>query len=65
MVSTFTKSLRIGLMVGFGGGIPSADHDIRLGDIVISCPTGSCGGVVQYDMGKVTVWTVYSAELVF
>jgi nucleoside phosphorylase len=54
MVRTFSKSLRIGLMVGVGGGIPSADHDIRLGDIVISCPTASCGGVVQYDMGKVT-----------
>jgi hypothetical protein len=46
-------------MVGFGGGIPSADHDIRLGEIVISCPTGSCGGVVQYDMGKVTADGVF------
>jgi nucleoside phosphorylase len=59
MVRTFSKSLRIGLMVGFGGGIPSTDHDIRLGDIVISCPTGSCGGVVQYDMGKVTADGVF------
>ncbi|KAL6233007.1 hypothetical protein BDW75DRAFT_232303 [Aspergillus navahoensis] len=31
MVRTFSKSLRIGLMVGVGGGIPSTDHDIRLG----------------------------------
>lgn len=54
MVRTFSKSLRIGLMVGVGGGIPSADHDIRLGDIVISCPEGTCGGVYQYDMGKAT-----------
>jgi nucleoside phosphorylase len=38
MVRTFSKSLRIGLMVGVGGGIPSPDHDIRLDDIVISCP---------------------------
>ncbi|OJJ85924.1 uncharacterized protein ASPGLDRAFT_65124 [Aspergillus glaucus CBS 516.65] len=53
MIRSFSKSLRIGLMVGVGGGIPSADHDIRLGDIVISYPTGTCGGVVQYDMGKV------------
>lgn len=59
MVRTFSKSLRIGLMVGVGGGIPSADHDIRLGDIVISCPTASCGGVVQYDMGKVTADGVF------
>ena len=45
MMCTFSKSLRIGLMVGIGGGIPSATHDIRLGDIVISYPTGTCGGV--------------------
>jgi nucleoside phosphorylase len=59
MVRTFSKSLRIGLMVGVGGGIPSTDHDIRLGDIVISCPTGSYGGVVQYDIGKVTANGVF------
>ncbi|KAJ5963373.1 uncharacterized protein N7479_003249 [Penicillium vulpinum] len=53
MVRTFSKSLRIGLMVGVAGGTPSAAHDIRLGDVVISYPTGTCGGVVQYDMGKV------------
>ncbi|KAI1831011.1 hypothetical protein DTO006G1_7922 [Penicillium roqueforti] len=53
MVRTFSKSLRIGLMVGVGGGIPSAAHDIRLGDVVISFPEGTSGGVLQYDMGKV------------
>ncbi|KAJ5183229.1 hypothetical protein N7492_000845 [Penicillium capsulatum] len=53
MVRTFSNSLRVGLMVGIGGGIPSAAHDIRLGDIVISYPQGTCGGVIQYDMGKV------------
>ncbi|KAJ5999891.1 hypothetical protein N7481_000300 [Penicillium waksmanii] len=55
MVRTFSKSLRIGLMVGIGGGIPSAAHDIRLGDVVISCPEDTSGGVLQYDMGKVDV----------
>ncbi|KAJ5660885.1 uncharacterized protein N7484_000257 [Penicillium longicatenatum] len=54
MVRTFSKSLRVGLMVGVGGGIPSAGHDIRLGDVVISCPEGTSGGVLQYDMGKVS-----------
>jgi nucleoside phosphorylase len=53
MIRTFSRSLRIGLMVGIGGGIPSPAHDIRLGDIVISYPQGTCGGVIQYDMGKV------------
>lgn len=51
MMRTF--SLRIGLMVGVGGGIPTATKDIRLGDIVISYPTGTCGGVLQHDMGRV------------
>lgn len=53
MIRTFSRSLRIGLMVGIGSGIPSAAHDIRLGDVVISYPQGTCGGVIQYDMGKV------------
>ncbi|KAH0368832.1 pfs domain-containing protein, partial [Aureobasidium melanogenum] len=45
-------NLRIGLMVGIGGGVPSEETDIRLGDIVVSSPTGQHGGVVQYDLGK-------------
>jgi nucleoside phosphorylase len=40
-------------MVGIGGGNPSADHDIRLRDVVISYPEGTCGGVIQNDLGKV------------
>lgn len=54
MMRTFSKSLRVGLMVGIGGGIPSSTNDIRLGDVVISYPTDSCGGVIQHDMGKVS-----------
>ena len=53
MMRTFPDSLRIGLMIGVGGGIPSPNHDARLGDIVVSHPSGTCGGVVQYDMGKI------------
>ncbi|KAF6793373.1 g-protein beta wd-40 repeats containing [Colletotrichum sojae] len=51
LLRTF-KSIRFGLMVGIGGGVPSRTHDIRLGDIVVSQPTGTNGGVVQYDRGK-------------
>jgi nucleoside phosphorylase len=42
-------------MVGIGAGIarPEQGRDIRLGDIVISQPTGQSGGVIQYDLGKV------------
>jgi nucleoside phosphorylase len=39
-------------MVGIGGGVPSADNDVRLGDVIVSNPGGDLGGVVQYDYGK-------------
>jgi nucleoside phosphorylase len=45
-------NVRIGLMVGIGGGAPSRMHDICLGDIVVSDPGGGHGGVFQYDFGK-------------
>ncbi|ROV87359.1 hypothetical protein VSDG_09866 [Cytospora chrysosperma] len=45
-------NIRIGLMVGIGGGAPSPRHDIRLGDIVVSAPRDGKGGVFQYDFGK-------------
>lgn len=45
-------NVRIGLMVGIGGGAPSSKHDIRLGDIVVSAPREGKGGVFQYDFGK-------------
>jgi nucleoside phosphorylase len=51
MLRTFT-SIRFGLMVGIGGGVPSKEHDIRLGDVVISKPMDTSGGVIQYDFGK-------------
>ncbi|KAI1620375.1 putative ankyrin repeat-containing protein [Exophiala viscosa] len=52
MLRTF-RALRFALMVGIGGGIPTTRHDIRLGDIVVSEPQGTGGGVVQYTKGKV------------
>jgi nucleoside phosphorylase len=51
MLSTF-HNVRIGLMVGIGGGVPSEKHDVRLGDVVVSAPRGGEGGVFQYDFGK-------------
>jgi nucleoside phosphorylase len=48
-------SIRFGLMVGIGGGVPNISkkkNDIRLGDIVVSTPAGVESGVIQYDMGK-------------
>jgi len=46
------ESIRIGLMVGIGGGAPSKKHDIRLGDVVVGCPVGRTGGVLPYKFGK-------------
>lgn len=51
MLHTF-RNVRIGLMVGIGGGTPNAKNDIRLGDIVVSLPGNGQGGVFQYDFGK-------------
>ncbi|KAE9565769.1 hypothetical protein CGMCC3_g18048 [Colletotrichum fructicola] len=51
LLRTF-KSIRFGLLVGIGGGAPSRANDIRLGDVVVSQPTGTTGGAIQYDRGK-------------
>lgn len=48
MTTTF-PSIKFGLMVGIGGGVPPA---VRLGDVVISTPADGFGGVVQWDSGK-------------
>lgn len=56
MKTTFSAT-RFGLMVGIGGGVPSEDgvSDVRLGDVVVSKPYTTHGGVVQYDFGKATL----------
>jgi nucleoside phosphorylase len=46
------ESIRFGLMVGIGGGVPSLKHDIRLGDVVVSMPVAQTGGVIYYEFGK-------------
>lgn len=47
-------NLKYGLLVGIGGGVPieTEDGSIRLGHVVVSTPTGTHSGVVQYDHGK-------------
>ncbi|KAH7141751.1 ankyrin repeat-containing protein [Dactylonectria macrodidyma] len=49
MVSAF-PAIKVGLMVGIGGGIPSSG--VRLGDVVVGTPDGAYPGVVQWDLGK-------------
>lgn len=51
MLCTF-PNIKIRLMVGIAGGAPSKDHDIRLGDVVVSLPCDGRGGVLRYDYGK-------------
>ncbi|OQE34407.1 hypothetical protein PENCOP_c018G08548 [Penicillium coprophilum] len=51
MLNSF-HNIRIGLMVGIGGGVPSESHAIRLGDVVVSAPRDGESGVFQYDFGK-------------
>lgn len=49
---THSFLIKLGLMVGIGGGVPSQIPDVRLGDVVVSMPVGTHGGVIQYDLGK-------------
>lgn len=58
MQSTF-PAMQFGLMVGIGAGVPSTKLDIRLGDIVVSTPTDSCNGVIQYDFGKTSAGGIF------
>lgn len=54
MSRTFSNPESLRLLVGIGGGVPSRNNDIRLGDVVVSMPAGTYGGVVQYDLEKLT-----------
>ncbi|KAF5578857.1 Pfs domain-containing protein [Fusarium pseudocircinatum] len=51
MRQAFTR-LQFILLVGVGGGLPSEGVDVRLGDVVVSVPTPTSPGVIQYDYGK-------------
>jgi len=53
MRNTF-RNIRLAIMAGIGGAVPSQKHDIRLGDVVVSIPGGRLSGVIQWDRGKIT-----------
>ncbi|KAI1487019.1 nucleoside phosphorylase domain-containing protein [Biscogniauxia mediterranea] len=57
MIDTF-PSIRFGLMVGIGGGVPHRGR-VRLGDVVVSVPIDRYPGVVQWDMGKAEQGNVF------
>jgi nucleoside phosphorylase len=44
MLNSF-PNVRMGLMVGIGGGAPNRKHNIHLGDIVVSAPRDGKGSV--------------------
>ncbi|KAL7903943.1 purine and uridine phosphorylase [Trichoderma velutinum] len=48
-------TLKSGLMVGIGGGAPSQEHDIRLGDIVVGTEPSKLRGEVPADPLEKTV----------
>jgi nucleoside phosphorylase len=53
MRATF-ENIKFGLLVGIGGGVPSDEADVRLGDVVVSQPRRVVAGVMQYDVGTAT-----------
>jgi nucleoside phosphorylase len=61
MQRTF-RHLRIGLLVGVGSGAPSTTADIRLGDVVVSTPSGDTGGVIQYESTTAAAASTLSAS---
>ncbi|KAF5688882.1 NACHT ankyrin domain-containing protein [Fusarium globosum] len=46
------------LMVATGGAVPRPDHDMRLGDVVVSTGGSNRPGIVQFDFGKTVGGTV-------
>ncbi|KAL2815046.1 hypothetical protein BDW59DRAFT_166960 [Aspergillus cavernicola] len=42
------KAIKYWFLVGIGGGVPSEEDDIRLGDIVVGLSKGSLSGVVEF-----------------
>lgn len=61
MLFTF-RSIRFGLMVGIGGGVSSPSTEIRLGDVVVSKPTGVSAIRLWQDLGFGASGTHRNAE---
>ncbi|KAF3219304.1 hypothetical protein TWF106_007146 [Orbilia oligospora] len=45
-------NLGLRFLVGIAGGAPKESNDVRLGDVVVSRPSGSSPGVIKHDSGK-------------
>ena len=46
------RNIKLRFFVGIGGGVNNATHRIQLGDVVISMPSNTHGGIAQYDLGR-------------
>ncbi|KIL83643.1 hypothetical protein FAVG1_13126 [Fusarium avenaceum] len=57
MVRSFP--LKFCLLVGIGGGVPSQENDIRLGDVVVGLSRGEGSSVIQYDLGKENISSLF------
>lgn len=44
--------IKVSLLVGLGGGMPSFKHDIRLGDVVVGTTQKGQSSVFQYDFDE-------------
>lgn len=56
MLLDFPK-IRFCLLVGIGGGVPSEENDIRLGDVVVSKPQGTVGkSLPKIFVGSLLEW---------
>ncbi|KAF3233283.1 Ankyrin Repeat [Orbilia oligospora] len=58
------KNVRVGLLVGIGGGVPKHDHDVRLGDVVVGAPEYG-PAVVQYDLGELNKEAALSTPIYY
>ncbi len=60
MLCTF-KKIRFGLAIGVGSGVPDANNNIQLGDVVVSTPSDGRGGVLQFVVSAAATATAAAA----
>ncbi|KAF2628307.1 hypothetical protein BU25DRAFT_458147 [Macroventuria anomochaeta] len=58
-IRTIFKVIGFGIIVGIGGGVPSAEADIQLRDVVVGRPRQAFSSVSQYNKRKTTSSGLY------
>ncbi|KAJ5128790.1 uncharacterized protein N7443_005904 [Penicillium atrosanguineum] len=61
------SQIKISLLVALSGGIarPEQGRDIRLGNVVVSEPQATSGGVIQYELGKARAGSNFVEKTIF